>query len=107
MLDERKLVLARICLRTLRVRRVHQADCRALHLHLSGILGQKVAALKVAVAITTQNHIRSSHCKHIALKLKAVKLLLLDSLSLLFTICHGKHLVHRSNQKACCSTRRV
>ena len=94
--------MARVCFRTLGVGRVHQPDRCALHLHLCRVLDQKVAVFEVAVAIPAQNHIRGGNRKHVALQL-----LLLDVLSLLVTVGHGKHLVHSGNQESRRAARRV
>ena len=106
-LDEGQLVLLGVCLRTLRIGRVHQTDRRALHLYLRRVLAQKIAAFEIAVAVLAQNHVRSGDGKHVALKLEAVKLLLLDVLLLRIRIRQSQHPVHGGNQKSCRSARRV
>lgn len=106
-LDEGKLVLLRVRLGALGIGRVHQADRRALQLHLRRVLAQEVAALQVAVAILAQNHVRGCHGEHVALKLIAVELLLLDVLLLRVRICQHQHPVHGRNQESRRATSRV
>ena len=107
MLNERKLILLGVCFRALRVGRIHQTDRCTLHLYLSGFLAQKIATFEIAVAILAQNHVRCGDGKHVALKLEAMKLLLLDVLLLRIRISHHQHSVHGRNQKSCRSARRV
>ena len=106
-LDERNLVLLRVCLRALRIRRIHQADRRALELHLRRILTQEIAAFQIAVAVLAKNHIRSGDSEHVALQLEPVQLLLLDIALLGVRVSQRQHAVHRRNQESGRSACRV
>ena len=58
------------------------------------VLAQEVAALQIAFAVPAQNHVHRGDGKHVALKLVAVELILLDVLLLLIRLGHCQHPVH-------------
>ncbi|CRH60192.1 Uncharacterised protein [Chlamydia trachomatis] len=68
---------------------------------------EEISAFQVGASITTKNHIRGSHRKHVLTQLVAMYLVFLDLCTLVSVFCSVQHAMHGSDQETRGASARV